>query len=365
MSKHNNIRHNKTCQNCGRFVHEAYCPKCGQENTDSRPSFSHLVQHFVADLIHYDSTVWSTTKLLLFSPATLSKKYLSGKRRKYVDPIKLYIFISFIAFFIPSILPQKGDFTKDREFNIQLDQSLDNEVNASTASFSDSVEYNGQTYSLAGFDSLFYETKTIPLADFSRVKALHKTKYDTNTTDSIKWENKKYAVAQFDSLYQAESISFMDYNTLKILNKNKSITKDKERQAKIKEFITHNLSKVLFIYMPIFAFWLWIFHSKKKFWYFDSAIFTLHYFSFVLLLITIVNVINTSFMWLNISSTWNYLLGTGAFIYAVFYYFRAHRIFYGQKRWIANTIGLIILNIDLFCISITFVLFALLAFVVV
>ena len=33
---------------------------------------------------------------------------------------------------------------------------------------------------------------------------------------------------------------------------------------KFKESFVHNLPKVLFIYMPIFAFMLWLFHSKRK-----------------------------------------------------------------------------------------------------
>ena len=55
----------------------------------------------------------------------------------------------------------------------------------------------------------------------------------------------------------------------------------------IEKFIssfTHNLPKVLFVFMPIFAFFLWLFHNKKRWYYFDHGIFTLHYFSFLLLI---------------------------------------------------------------------------------
>ncbi|WP_313029343.1 hypothetical protein [Soonwooa sp.] len=55
-----------------------------------------------------------------------------------------------------------------------------------------------------------------------------------------------------------------------------------EIYTKILQTSFHNLPKALFIYLPIFAFFLWIFHNKKKWWYFDHDIFTLHYFSFLL-----------------------------------------------------------------------------------
>ena len=64
------------------------------------------------------------------------------------------------------------------------------------------------------------------------------------------------------------------------------VVKQENTNEQIKEkFIlsfTHNLPKVLFLYMPVFAFILWLFHDKKKWYYFDHSIFTLHYFSFIL-----------------------------------------------------------------------------------
>ena len=66
-----------------------------------------------------------------------------------------------------------------------------------------------------------------------------------------------------------------------IFAKNKN---QREIGEKAVESFIHTLPKVLFIYMPIFALLLWLFHDKKKWYYFDSGVFTLHYFSFLLLL---------------------------------------------------------------------------------
>ena len=106
------IRKDKTCLNCNAAVKERFCPNCGQENTESRKSFYHIFSHFFKDFTHYDNAFWRTIYNLLFKPAALSKAYMSGKRLYYLNPIRLYIFISFIAFFIISVFPNETDNIK-------------------------------------------------------------------------------------------------------------------------------------------------------------------------------------------------------------------------------------------------------------
>ncbi|MBD8346443.1 MULTISPECIES: DUF3667 domain-containing protein [unclassified Dysgonomonas] len=314
MSKHK-IREDKTCQNCGRFVGEQFCSHCGQENTEVRHSFIYLLKHFASDLFHYDSSLWSTTKLLLFSPATLSKEYMAGKRKSYVDPIKLYIFISFIAFFIPNILPENPDnkqhLTVDMDFDIDLDHS--------------------------GFTISSTERGTGRIANYP-----------------------VYNNTQLDSIVKINKIPLTEYYTVKLaLKANES--KNPDKQNRINEFILHNLPKVLFIYMPLFAFWLWLFHNKKKFLYFDSGIFTLHYFSFLLLIITILNIIETALDWLNLHTSVSTIISSAILCYTIFYFFKAHLRFYEEKWLVAHTKATIILLIDIILIMITLALFAILA----
>ena len=102
------LRQDTECQNCGQEVTQKYCPNCGQANTETRQSFVHLAGHVVEDLVHYDGAFWKTIKYLLFRPARLTKEYIAGRRISYVPPVKLYIFISFIAFFLPGIIPSNN-----------------------------------------------------------------------------------------------------------------------------------------------------------------------------------------------------------------------------------------------------------------
>lgn len=309
MGKHK-IRHKKTCLNCGAFVETHYCPKCGQENSESRQSFHHLFTHFVFDFIHYDSSFWRTVKYLFLSPGKLSIEYMNGKRKSYVNPFTLYIFISFITFFIPSVLPDASKSNK----NILVEAEVDEAMKLR--------------------DSLI---ATDPQGKLTAEKIDAKYK----------------ALPQEKQFLSPDGIM---YKTGLAIVEN---SKDKQKNKEAIEFLIHNMPKVLFIYMPIFAFWLWLFHNKRKRFYFDSGVFTLHFFSVVLLSITICNIFTCLFDW--IGTEWpTGLLWTFMIFYITFYFFRGCRRFYDENRFISNLKSGILVLINSFMIILITTLYAIL-----
>lgn len=129
-----------------------------------------------------------------------------------------------------------------------------------------------------------------------------------------------------------------------------------ELDKKFKESFTHNFPKALFAYLPLFALVLWLFHNKKKFLYFDHAIFTLYYFSFLLLTFTTLNVLMSVFATPHFfdsesnSKLFEFILFTSFLVYAIFYFFRGNRKMYRESlivSFIKSTISLSI-NITLF-----------------
>lgn len=301
MGKHK-VRHSKTCQNCGSFVEKNYCPNCGQENSESRHSFHHLFTHFVSDFLHYDSSFWRTTKTLFLSPGKISAEYMNGKRKSYVNPFSYYIFISFLTFFIPFMLTYPDDGETEKKSKVQLEQEM------------------------AAKDSILATNREVA----------------ENIKDSLK-------ITGLEPNGSA-------YNMVKNVVKNLD---DDTRQEKALEFFMHNLPKALFVYMPIFAFWMWLFHNRKKRYYFDSGIFTLHFFSVALLSITISILFDWMFAWLNWEALrtflWIFLV-----IYITFYFFRGNRVFYGESRFKSNLKAFFLMNINTFFIFIVLLGYAIL-----
>lgn len=357
MSK-NTVREDKTCLNCNYVVENKFCPNCGQENIDTRKTFYQLFVHFFEDLTHYENSFWKTIRNLIFKPASLTKEYLSGKRMSYLAPIRLYIFISFVTFFLLSVIPNNED-TPDVKVNLNK---------ASLLSEKDTVFIEQQKI----IDLEKSGAITKPISD-SLQKLIVDSKLNEVNKDNSEFTllGKKYkSVEELDSIQKHGSpdekvgpLFFWLKRKMQLVHDN---NKGKNLKEKFLESFTHNLPKSLFIYMPLFAFILWIFQNKKKWYYFDHGIFTLHYFSFLLLAILILRIINYLFEFLNHYTFFNileYIFATVVILYTLYYFFPAHHRFYQEKRMVTVMKGIVMFFINLFSIIVILSLMAIYTFI--
>ena len=134
-----------------------------------------------------------------------------------------------------------------------------------------------------------------------------------------------------------------------------AVNPDKLEEEFLNSF-SKNIPKALFVYMPLFALAIWLFHGKKRWLYFDHAIFTLHYFSFLLLVFTFLNIVNTLFthpalfsheVAAQIFVVITVVLTLGWFFY---YLFKAHKIMYEEKPSISflKSFFILALNLSIF-----------------
>ena len=352
MSK-SKIRNDKTCLNCRYVVENKFCPNCGQENTDTRKTFHHLFIHFFEDLTHYENAFWRTIKNLLFKPAALTKEYLSGKRLSYLAPVRLYIFISFITFLLIAIFPGEIN-SSEKTIEKKSTITTKNKSFQNTITKNDSVKKNqtGSNEEEEGVQDFGYNS----VEQLDSIQTFQDFGYDS--------------VEQLDSIQKnaPESKKLSDFSYW--MNKKFQIVKENNTQSEIIEkFIssfTHNLPKVLFVFMPIFALSLWLFHNKKRWYYFDHGIFTLHYFSFLLLLFLLLFLINKGLTPFSESSLVSFLqivinfIGIGWMIY---YFYPAHHRFYGETRLISFIKSSLLFFINFVLIIIILSIFAIYTFI--
>jgi hypothetical protein len=350
---HNKLRNEKECLNCGTFVEDRFCPHCGQENTVNRPKFHYLFTHFFEDLTHYDGKFWKTLNYLFFKPGFLVNEYLLGKRKSFVNPIRLYIFVSFITFFVPFILPNfhatKKENKEDTEL-INFEESNGIEYggykNIKTVKTLDSIQ---QLLPANKKDSLQYGILRGVLVGLEKDSSKH-----TNTGLSAGKYRNITSLEQLDSIHKNnKSAGFSDWVSYKFLRKLVELKKNGNSKEKFFESFLHNLPKVLFIYLPIFALLIWLFHNKKKWFYYDHGVFTLYYFSLLLLMITgliLLNWIFTLFGNIGFFSSLISFLSIAVFIYSFYYFFRAHKVVYKESKTISRVKGLSIFFINFFVI---------------
>ena len=98
------------CPNCEKEFDSSfnYCPHCGQKNTEPDPKLKHFISEFLSANFNLDSKIFHTLKSLVLRPAELSNEFIAGKRKKYITPVRLYLFISLVYFFVLSINTDNG-----------------------------------------------------------------------------------------------------------------------------------------------------------------------------------------------------------------------------------------------------------------
>lgn len=349
MSKEK-LRSDPNCLNCGHHVENRYCSYCGQENTESTKSFHHIFFHFFEDLTHYDNAFWRTILNLFFKPAQLTKSYLAGKRMNYLAPIRLYIFISFITFFLISLFPNAPTLTKQT---------------VSTSSTTELV--------IPTIDSLHIEEKSIDgltnigLLSQQNNDTLKKIIQQPKGAPTGKAADFGYSsITSLDSMQQngskSQKVSATEYWFLKKWLKVKEENTNEEIREKFLDSFTNNFPKALFLYMPVFAFILWLFHDKKRWNYFDHGIFTLHYFSFLLLVILVLFFIDKGYPLVAPTPVvnWSYLvLKSAGIIWSIYYFFPAHRRLYEQPFVKSFFKCCTIISINIVIITFLMVLFTL------
>lgn len=295
------LRDNKTCQNCGNEIEVRFCTICGQENTETKKSFHYLFTHFLEDLVHYDSSFWKTIKYLLFSPEKLTLTYLSGKRKAFMAPVRLFIFINIISFIIFSAFTFKD-----------IQQELNTEI------VKNEREVKKQ---ISGKNSL----------------------KDSQTIENIK---------TIETIEVNSNSSFFNQKLNEL--KEKNTTGQIIQKVLQKSF--QNLPKWLFFIMPFFALILWFTHNKNKWWYFDHGIFTFHYFASFLLIASVMTIISQLVNLFGYETNDYYTIII--FIVLNFIFIKAFFKFY-HESWIKSIFKLLaIYFLNSLIVLITFILFA-------
>lgn len=285
MKQH--LRHEDNCLNCGAIVQERYCSHCGQENTEVKESFNHLLRHFFEDVTHYDSKFFTTIKDLLFKPGFLTREYLVGRRASYLHPIRMYVFCSFIYFlaaFAFSHTEEKGE-----------EAIRERVVLVAKKEIADSMH------------QMLEETDAGNRVDSTK-KAVLSATMTRLKLDSIR-----------ESEIEFQLIGNIDYKMLKAYDSAQHALPESQREKGIKPWLysrwlatiehnggegvvnlliektQHAIPKLMFLLLPLFALLLKLFYDRKKYYYADHAIFSLHFHSAVFLLFLVFTLINKLF----------------------------------------------------------------------
>jgi hypothetical protein len=112
----------RRCQNCGEVLLGEHCYACGQPTKGLVRHFSSIIGDFMDSVFELDSRILRTLGPLLFKPGHLSEEYFAGRRVRYVSPVRLFVFLSIVAFFAAQL---SFDISADQPGVVEVDADAD------------------------------------------------------------------------------------------------------------------------------------------------------------------------------------------------------------------------------------------------
>lgn len=88
------------CENCGTALTGEFCSQCGQHAIDYRRSLFRVVLDALDSFLNWDTKFLHSLNVLLIRPWRLTNDFNSGRRARYVHPLRIYLIASIIFFLL-------------------------------------------------------------------------------------------------------------------------------------------------------------------------------------------------------------------------------------------------------------------------
>lgn len=229
--------------------------------------------HFTEDVTHFDGKFFSTLKYLIFRPGFLAEEYIKGKRASYLNPIRMYLFISamFFLMLMSFFIPRKGQTIEHQKKQSPISITL-NKVGDKFDELDDTTEWSPQ--SVAQYDSA--------------QRALPKQERDG-------------FIARFFNRKGTAAVEALEKNS-------------PEFKHKVYEKFFHTMPYMLFISVPLIALLLELFYirRRKEFYYTSHIIFTIQYYCLVFIALLCIFILRRIGGFANTAAT---VISIGYFIY--------------------------------------------------
>jgi hypothetical protein len=327
----------KVCLNCAAGLTGKYCAVCGQRDLPKRQTLGELLTNFISSFWSYEGKFFLTTKYLITRPGLLAVEYTEGKRERYYHPARMYVFISFVFFLLFSLMVDT-----DPEKELTMDE--------------DDIKSMKAQFESPGLDSLLAALPVNPEDSSERIMPRHT--FDSINLVSTKKTRKRSGIYLTDADYK----SVKSYDSAQALLPEekrdnwfertvniRSIELNKQYENKEHDFgndfgrmFIENISKVVFILLPVFALLLKLLYVRRDFYYSEHLVFTIYYYNFFYLAGS-VQILLGKVPWLDWLST---IIGLGIFLYLLLAMKRMYK-----QRWGKTIVKFMLFGL-LFIISI-------------
>ena len=271
------------CLNCGAPVSGKHCTQCGQASDVHVLSMKEVAGDVTHSLLHLDSRVWSTLRLLMLRPGELTREFIAGRHLKYLPPFRLYLAVSILFFAVSALLP-------DSDF-LGLDEKEGTIATPAGEQIRKELEAEGIDAAKSG--------KSVMGESDCQVRIF----------DSNKFDDLELAFARACKKIRADG------------------------GAHFAERFAATAPKLMFLFLPLMAAVALLFYWRPRRLYTEHLVLFLHNHAFTFLLIGVGEILSAisdlRIPFIGILGFVNFLL----FCYLPYYVFRSMRVVYGEGRF--------------------------------
>jgi hypothetical protein len=290
----------RACLECGAPVTGKHCEQCGQSSDVHVLSMREVAGDVTHSLLHLDSRVWRTLKLLIVKPGELTREFIAGRHQRYLPPFRLYLAISILFFALSALLP---GFSL-----VQMNRSGEEAIAPVVIEGRDQTAARAQS----ALDELPAEVRKELAAAGVDAKAIEQAAAGTEPCSvdlppifGVDWN---------DPLRRA---------CLKIRA---------DDGAALAERFAATAPKLMFLFLPLMAGIALLFYWRPRRLYAEHLVLFLHNHAFTFLLVLVTQIVSAitqlQLPFIGVLGFVNFLL----FIYLLYYIYRSMRVVYGEGR---------------------------------
>lgn len=266
------------CKNCESSFDASfeYCPYCGQESTDNL-TFGVLFSNTIENYFSIDARFFRSFVPLMLKPGVLPRRFVDGKRLKYLHPAQFYLFISVLFFFLFSFNVRRADsevseaLEKGFEQEIVLDSLVNIEQDSigiaqARKALKENQKFTGMSDTdIAAIDSVITKSSDVPDVSFN----FKRERLDSLIAAGATEKEKLKAMGMHED---ADGFTKRFYQQmLKFYEK---------KGDGILQTLYDSIPIAMFLLMPLFAILLKIFYWKRGN-FAHHMVFSFYYFTFL------------------------------------------------------------------------------------
>ena len=274
------------CLNCNTELTGNYCHNCGQQATDPKPSIGSFIIEYLSNAFMWDTKLFSTLWYLISQPGRLTSDFLRGHFIAHTHPLKLTMFMLFVTITIFVFLSDTNDINETVQ-NMATDKQsgaviqiglLDNDADylaKMKASPRDTVELLAPLSLATSHPHIFANLETLE---------------DTNGQDLDRWRaTVPHVLIEDDVIIADENDCYSFNNEAQVTTSKMNVMLDIWHQ--LTGFISKYFPLLVLLTTPLLAMSLNIIHRNRRLPGINHFIFSLHYTTFLAVLMIFIYVL--------------------------------------------------------------------------